>query len=210
MDHTTSHADNGQHERYDCCAFSRWRFAIPHVTWRPRRDWSRADNAFDLPTDDDLVSLANTLYPTPGKMRPQHHVLTALVAERHLCRWAKQPMSWRNRAAIRQPITLADGTIAGVAGRWIAYSGEIPPVITITRTGLDACTVAVAVVWHDFDHEPEFIGWQEVTTWKRDGHKGKTDLGLSGIALNRSQMLPIKQLQPRTSERQTTLFTLSG
>lgn len=206
MDHLASHADNGQHDRYDCCAFSRWRTIIPHVTWRPRRDWSKVDRTLDLPSDEQLQILANKLYPVPGKIRPQHHVLTALVAERHFCRWAKQPMEWTNRTAIRQPITIASGKVVGVAGRWIPFSGEIPPVITIPSSNTKPYDLVAAVLWHDFDYEPDFVGWQEMSVWKTSAKKSKTDLGMAGLSLSRAHFLQMKTLKPQTAEAQQPLF----
>jgi len=115
-------------------------------------------------------------------------------------------MHWRDRTTVRAPITLADGTVAGVAGRWFPFSADLPPVVTIPTTGTKGFDVIAAVAWHGFDFEPEFLGWHHLQTWKTEGHKGSTDMGLSGISLSRRLLLPMTQLQPHTSERQTPLF----
>jgi hypothetical protein len=208
MDHDRSHADNGQHDRYHCRSLATWKLTIPRFAWRQRQDWSRTDAALSLPDDHDLVSLALSLYPVKH-IRPSHHVLTSLVAERHLCRWAKQPMHWNNRDTIRQPVLLADGTHAAVAGRWFPMSADMPPVVTIPATGLPGYDVVAAVAWHGFDFEPEFLGWHTIQEWKHHAIKGKTDLGLAGLSLPRRRLLPMTQLKPHTSERQQLLFMSS-
>lgn len=177
----------------------------PHAHWRTAKDWSKVDRAFDLPSDEDLITLATTLSPAVGRIRPQDPVLSALVGERHFCRWARAPMRWRDRTLIREPVVMNDGSKVGVACRWVPFSGEIPPLFIIPYSGMPGYDIVVAAVYHDLEFEPELVGWQTIPYWKEHGTRAKLNSGLAGRSLPRTFLIPMKGIKEHQTGKQVSL-----
>lgn len=206
MDHAASHPDHWQRRTAHADSSGYWRLIIPHVRWRPGRDYTIIDRELDIPNDDDLLALARSLAPHATRMRPNHPVLCALVAERHFCRWAKLPMHWRDRSLLRHVYQLPSGSMAAVAGRWLQFTGELPRTLAIPYNGIPAATLVVAIGYTDFDSEPEFLGWQTTDYWKTHGHRCKLDSRLAGRSIDRTDLLHVRELKPQLSGLQLTLI----